>query len=79
MNIGGALEIQDNGKYLFEEIIDRYCNDNLPVNWKVEYFPAIKLLDVVRRSFNYTEDKYKEGLRLTSTKKIFFNVLLRMK
>ena len=73
--IKSALVIQNNGKYLFEEIIDRYCENNLSISLKIKYFPVIKLLDVVRRSFNYTESEFKKNLQLKSIKKIFANAL----
>lgn len=73
--IKGALKKGDDGKYLFERIIDRYCNDNLTTGIKIRYFPVIKLLDVVRRSFGYSESEFKKGLQLKSTRNIFANAL----
>jgi len=73
--IKGALKVQKNGKYLFEEIVDRYCDGTLTGNLKIKYFPVIKLLNVVRHSFGYSEEEFKIGLQLKSTKKIFANAL----
>ncbi|MEO0293445.1 MAG: radical SAM protein [candidate division WOR-3 bacterium] len=72
--ISTALK-KENGKYLFEVIIDKYCNNSLSNSEKIKYFPLIKLLDVVRRSFGTSEEEFKKSLQQITIRKIFANAL----
>lgn len=73
--IKNALKKDGEGNYLFEKILDGYCEGTLTGTMKLKYYPVIKLLDVVRRSFGYSENEFKKGLQLKSTRKIFANAI----
>ncbi len=65
----------NNGKYLFEELLDAYADNSIPPAWKIRYYPVFKLLDVIRRSFNRDHETFRKELKHPTIRKIFRNAI----
>ncbi|HID93547.1 MAG TPA: hypothetical protein EYP60_05565, partial [bacterium (Candidatus Stahlbacteria)] len=72
--VASALTIED-GKTRIEHILDTYGDRNLKLTQKLQYYPIIKILDIIRRSFKRTPDEFKESLKDPAIRKVILTSL----
>jgi radical SAM protein with 4Fe4S-binding SPASM domain len=72
--IESALTPED-GKTRIEHILDAYGNKNFKLGQRLKYYPIIKLLDIVRRSFKRTPGEFKESLKDPAIRKVILTSL----
>lgn len=73
--IVSSMKKDRDGKYPFEKVLDAYIEGKIPPGMKIRYFPLLKLLDVVRRSFNRDIETFRKELKNPTIRKIFRNAM----
>ncbi|MDI6841026.1 MAG: radical SAM protein [bacterium] len=74
--ISSATQVESNGRTHLEHILDSYVNNEvLSFKDKVKFFPLKKILDIVRRAFNQSDDQFKKSLLNPTMRKILLNSL----
>ena len=79
--ISSAVAVEPDGKLRFEHIIDDYVNGKKKLSLlnRAKYLPLKKILDIVRRGFNQSEEQFKKSLLDPTIRKIFLNSFKSLK
>ncbi len=71
--IRDAVKVEPDGRTRLEHILDDYINDshkNRNILKRIRDYPLRKVIDIVRRAFNRTEEEFKEYLKDRTIRKI---------
>jgi radical SAM protein with 4Fe4S-binding SPASM domain len=75
--IASAMAQEPDGRIRLEAILDSYANGEKRegfVHW-MQDFPIVKVLDVIRRGFNRTEEEFKEELKNPTIRRVIMNAV----
>ena len=67
------------GVATIDRLLDDYINGTVSKRDRIVYYAFFKILDMVRMSFNRTEDVFKEELKNITIRKVFLNGLKSIK